>query len=135
MPTDDLSEPIEYPAQFEANRPAAFILVLGANLLWGASLSNGKQQFDRKAVDDIHQPRFSQQLIRMILMLMQLTQQGRSIRQASEQSVIIAFQPTVKRPKPSTLQRKQDAYRHNLAWIQFRVAFFRHNTQSVIDST
>ncbi len=111
MPAHDLSQPIENPAQFQTNRPAPFVFVLRTQLLCRAALSNRKQQFNRKTIHYIQQTRFCQQLIRLILMVPQLSLEGRPLRQSSKQPIPVAFQPAAKGSKPSALQCEQDAYR------------------------
>jgi len=134
VPTYHLSQAIDNPAQFQANRPPTLIAALGANLPARASLSNGKQQFNRKTIDDIQQTRFRQQLVGVMLMPSQLPLQGRSLWQTTEQSIIIPFQPAIEGPKASTLQGEQDADSDHLTGIQLRIPFFRHVSQSVIDT-
>ena len=43
VPADNLPQTIEYPADFQTNRPTAFIAVLGADLLSRVPCPNGKQ--------------------------------------------------------------------------------------------
>src|SRR5437763_7985619 len=50
IPLDHLPGIVQQPPQPDANRPAAFVLTLFANLTFAATFSDGKQQFDRIAV-------------------------------------------------------------------------------------
>src|SRR5262249_2103094 len=102
MPANHLPDPIEYPTQFQANRPAAFVSILGTNLLSRPPLTNRKQQFNRKTVHHIEQTGFSQQLVSLILMPFQLSLKRCPVWQPAEQSIIVTFQPAVECPKAST---------------------------------
>src|SRR5258705_11232371 len=46
---------------------------------------------------------------------------------------MIPFQPPIKRSKPSAFEGKQDAYRHQLTWIQLGFRMLRYLAHLVID--
>lgn len=69
----------------------------------------------------------------MSLLCAQLALQSRPVGQASEQSVIVTFQPAIKGAKMSSFERKQDAYCHHLARIQVSLRHFLDLTHPIID--
>src|SRR5579859_2389025 len=134
MPANDLSQAVENPAHLQANRPPPFISILRSNLPSRASLTERKQQLNRETIDDIEQTGFGQQAVRLMFIAPQLPLKRCSLRQATKQSVIVSFQPAIKRPKAPTLERKQNADGDHFTRIQFRIAFLCHHSQPIIDS-
>ena len=83
IPGDHFSLIVEQPAQLDVDTPASFIFTLPAHLLWTASLSEGKEQFNRVAIDHREEARFRQQPAAPVLMHLQQSLQTRSFRQSS----------------------------------------------------
>lgn len=85
IPGHHLSKAIENPAQLDATAPTAFIPGFFAELLRVASFSNGKQQFDRIAINHQEKARICQKALVPILMRgQQPLQSGNPANRASE---------------------------------------------------
>ena len=68
IPVDHLAEAIEHPTQLDADAPTPLIFGLFAKLLRAAALTNRKQQFDGKAVNDQEEARVGQEPLVPVLM-------------------------------------------------------------------
>src|SRR5581483_11827046 len=124
---------IEHPAQLDANAPTAFILRFFAELLRAAPLSNGKQQFDRIALNDQEKAWIGQKPLVPILMRDQQPLQSRAIRQTSKQSIIVSFQPARKGAKVASFQGEQQADRDQLTRIQLGLTVLGNLLHLVVD--
>ncbi len=69
FPAHNTPQVIEYPAQFDPNRPASFILVLFAYLFVTPSFADRKKQFNGKAIAGRAKRRFGQKSITQRLMI------------------------------------------------------------------
>src|SRR5664279_1915765 len=113
MPPNHRSQRVENPTQLNANRPAAFVAVLLAQLLLRASRADRKQQFNRKAVDHIQQGRRLQEPINMILLSTQLALKRSAVRQPAEERIVVALQPAAESAKMPAFEGKQNPNRHH----------------------
>jgi hypothetical protein len=96
IPIDNLAEAIEHPTQLDPDAPPSFVFGLLAELLWTTPLPNGKQQFNREAVDDQEKAGVGQKPLVPVLMGDQQTLDARAIRQPGKQGLIVAFEPAIK---------------------------------------
>src|SRR5262249_36612457 len=94
------------PAQFDANRPAAFVLAFLPDLLLGASGSDREDQFNRVTVNHREYALGFQQTVTQMLVLGKLVDQRGAVRQTTKQIGIIPTQPTVEGTKPSAFECK-----------------------------
>ncbi len=135
LPTHNSSQVINDPAQFEANRPAAFVLILCANLLLTAPRADRKEMLNWETIHDGEEGRLFQQPVTPRLMGSQQAQQPGSVWQATKQRRIISPQPTLESAKVPTFEREQDTDSHQFARIQSGLRMFFQAWQQVIDKT
>ena len=132
-PATYLTAAVEHPTQLDAHTPAPFVAAFGPELLLGAALANGKNQFYRVAVRHIQHTRLFQQRIGQVLMGVQLPHQVGAIRQTSKQRLKVAFEPPIEGSKPATFEGKQNADGHHFTRIQFGTWLFLDWTQAIVD--
>ena len=106
-PTDDLASVVKQPAQLHADDPAPVALAFLADLTGRALFSDRMDEFNPIAVNDGEESRLCQKLLTPAVMGMQGTLQTGAVRQASEQGVVIPFQPAIERPKVAAFEREQ----------------------------
>ncbi len=87
-----------------------------------------KLQLNWEQVNRIHQTDFSQQLIGVVLLRLQLALKRRAIRQTAEQIPVIALQPPTKGAEVPTLQCKDYPNRHHFTRIQLGLRYFLTST-------
>lgn len=133
IPVDHLTEAIENPAQLDTNAPSSFVFGFLAELLRAAPFPHGKQQFDRIAVDDQEKARIGQKPLVPLLMRDQQPLQSGAIGQPGEQPLKISLEPAIQGAEMASFQSKQQADRHQLARILFRLALFGDLLHLVVD--
>lgn len=133
IPIDHLAKAIENPTQLDADAPTPFVFGFLAKLLGATTFPNGKQQFNRIAVNHQEETRIGQKSLVPILMSDQQPLYPCAIRQTGKQGVVVAFEPAVKGTKVTSLQGKQQADRDSLTRIQLGLTVLGDLFHLVID--
>lgn len=133
IPVDHLAEAIENPAPLDTNAPTPVVFGFLAELLRAAPFPNGKQPFDRRAVDDQKKARIGQKALVPILVSHQQPLQSATIGQTCEQRLKISLEPARKGAEMAAFQGKQQADRHQFARVQVGLALLWNLFHSVID--
>src|SRR5215469_2673499 len=135
VPVHHLSSVVEYPAELDTDTPPAFVFPFLAYLFLTAPSANGKEEFDRVAINHRKEGGRSQQAAAPVLMRLQEALQPSALRQPREQGSIIAAQPAIEGAEVPPLQRKQKANRDQFAGIEAGLRVLGHGAHFVIDST
>src|SRR5689334_13885445 len=95
VPVHHLPLIIEYPAELDAHTPAPFVFPFFADLLMTAPSADGKEEFDRVAINHGEERGCCQQAAAPVLMCLQESLQPSAFGHSSEQGGIVAAQPAI----------------------------------------